>query len=109
MTERHDIRLDGAVESEQPYKMNLLTNRDVVIEALIAVEGRDWFDKHQPTWGVNSIDGALKMAQERRSGVIYGHGGFHRYIIRQDGRVLYSESHGKSDAKKAKDLGFEFN
>jgi len=41
--------------------------------------------------------------------VIYGHGGFHRYIIRQDGRVLYSESHGKSDAKKAKDLGFEFN
>ena len=109
MTERREARPDGAVESEQPYKMNLLTNREAVIEALIAMEGRDWYEKHQPSWGKNSIDGALEKAQRERAGVIYGFGGYHRYIIRPDGRVFYSESHGPREAEQAKEFGFEFN
>jgi|GEM_PF-6273526 len=39
---------------------------------------------------------------------IYGTGGWHRYMVRENGKVLYTVSHGRTDAEKAKELGFEF-
>jgi hypothetical protein len=38
---------------------------------------------------------------------IYGAGGWHRYIVQADGKDLYSAHHGRTDADKAAELGFE--
>ena len=40
-------------------------------------------------------------------GTIYGAGGWHRYMVQADGKVLYSGMHGREDAPKAEELGFE--
>ncbi|MBI4257169.1 hypothetical protein HY626_03900 [Candidatus Uhrbacteria bacterium] len=109
MTERRETRPDGVVELEQHYKMNLLTNREAVIEALIVMEGRDWYEKFQPKWREHSIEGALENALNDGVGVIYGSGGSHRYVVEQDGRVIYLKDFGSGQADKAGQLGFECN
>ncbi|MEK7620579.1 MAG: hypothetical protein AAB413_05075 [Patescibacteria group bacterium] len=111
MSEKHEpgFQPGAHIEEEAPYKMNLLTNRDAVIEALIAMEGQNWFENHQPRWGENSIDGALKKVQDGGSGIIYGAGGSHRFYIRKNGDVVYSGSHGANKVDKAQSLGFKIN
>lgn len=96
------------VEQEGNYRLNLINNREAVIQALIEMEGERWF-KMQETWGENSIDGALVDAQTDPSGIgiIYGFGGIHRYMVRKNGDVRYSESHGRSAKDKAVKLGFQ--
>lgn len=39
-------------------------------------------------------------------GIIYGFLGFHRYFVLMSGEVVFSKSHGKSNAEKAEAVGF---
>ncbi|GEM_PF-2699487 len=96
-------------QKEKLDVMNLLTNRQAVIDALIEMEGRDWYERHQPSWGENSIDGALAEATSRKDyrGIIYGVGGWHRYVVDSNGNVRYIEDKGEVEAPKAKALGFK--
>ncbi len=96
-------------KKEELDAMNLLTNREAVINALIEMEGSDWYERHQPSWKENSIDGALAEATSREDnrGIIYGVGGWHRYSVDSNGNVRYIESKGKVEAAKAKELGFK--
>lgn len=102
---------ESQVEKEHPYVMNLITNREAVIAALIAMEGERWF-KEQEGWGEYSIEGALAQSQSgssRLGGVIYGLGGLHRYMVRANGHVYYSASHGQRAVEQAKALGFRMH
>lgn len=97
------------VEQGDNYQLNLITNREAVIQALIEMEGKEWF-KTQETWGKNSISGALTDALTHSSGVgvIYGFGGIHRYMVKKNGNVYYSEGHGHIAKDKAIELGYKF-
>lgn len=107
--------------AEQPAEMNLFTNYDATMRALIEMEGEEWFSTQEQTWrGIHvippnmdySIQGAMRRAKdinpERHTGsvVLYGASGTHRYYVQRNGEVQYSASHGEASAKKAHRLGF---
>ncbi len=106
---------------EQPSQMNLLTNYDATIKALIEMEGEEWFalqekerEGQRPDLD-RSIQGALliasKLHPEFSNGraVLNGAGGTHRYYVKRNGEVEYSATHGPDDVRKAKKLGFVLN
>lgn len=94
-------------ESEKEYGMNLLTHREAVIEAIAKIEGEYWVETEKEN-GRYSVDGALAEAQREPygEGCIYGYGGTHRYFVRNDGSVYYSEGHGRTSLEQARKLGF---
>jgi hypothetical protein len=95
---------------EESYAMNIFTNYDEVVRALIAVEGEPWFEQ-QKAFHEHSIDGARdkahKGSQHARS-VIYGAGGWSRYFIDKKGNVVFSKSHGgRESTARAEKNGFK--
>lgn len=108
---------DGKAERKEGIKgpMNLLTNYDETLRALIAMEGQAWLDRQREyardyRKGVpheNDVDGVMASLQKGEGGVIYGDGGVRRYIVDGNGKVFYSEHRGPRGTEKAKSLGFE--
>lgn len=56
-----------------------------------------------------SFAGAILYWHQYEAGTIYGLGGFNRYFIREDGRVVFSKYHKASDKMiaHAVELGFD--
>ncbi len=101
-----------AVAEFSPAEMNLLTNREITVAYLIAMEGAEWFEVQKKRWvgRTESVEGALQKAQvANESQTIYGLGGNRRYDVYPDGRVclLGYSTKDKSIIAKAKKLGFE--
>ncbi len=67
-----------------------------VIEKISEVEGEG------KPWDTNQID----LARKEEIDVIYGSSGIARYIVFEDGEVVYDESHG-NDTPKAREVGFK--
>lgn len=105
--------------------MNLLTNYDETVKAMVAIEGERWLEQ-QIDWGENSIAGAMEYAigKERNGpsttdawlhamrdrflpGIIYGACGCNRYFVYYDGTVVYSRLQGYATLKQARSLGFK--
>jgi hypothetical protein len=40
---------------------------------------------------------------------IYGAGGWNRYFVRKNGKIIYSAYHGPSKVKQAEDIGFDIS
>lgn len=57
----------------------------------------------------NSFTGAVvNYAKEQTTQVIYGVGGWHRYVLREDGEVTFSKYHCPSEeiCARAREVGF---
>lgn len=89
-----------------------------VFSKLAAVEGDRWVreqmkllqdataaDQPMPE---NSFVGALVTFAEAGNAVIYGDGGWNRYVIHHDGEIVFSKFHCPSDerARLATEVGF---
>lgn len=111
MSEKRSKNIGGELEPrrelENTYKMNLLTNREAVIAAIAQIEGAVWAEIEREN-GQYSVDGALAEARKEKygEGCIYGYGGTHRYFVRNDGSVYFSEGHGSKTVARAHELGF---
>ncbi len=95
--------------------MNLLTNYDAVVSALIEMEGSDWvkWELSSREWRGFSIENARAKAQMGMDSVIHGAGGGRRYQVDGQGNVVLRKQSimGMSrdvEAAKAKatNLGF---
>ncbi len=99
--------------AEQPRQMNLLTNFDATLLSMAEIEGRGWlreqeYDMSRPTedqreYGIKGALNKLEEMKERvgfsekdmdnrrtsRAFIIYGYGGYHRYILRPNGDVQF--------------------
>jgi hypothetical protein len=85
-------------------------------DAIARVEGPRWLEddaRWTYEFGLEplpeSLEGATRMWKRGDVGIIYGTGGVHRFVIRRDGEVTYSESHGRAAAAKARVAGFRFD
>lgn len=85
---------------------------------LYQVEGETWLKNEQTQlaqmadldypMSAHSFTGALARFAQDGTAVIYGAGGYNRYFIREDGRIVFSVSHSTSEGrKKAEAAGFD--
>ncbi len=107
MSEKKEGSIVPSQEKEASV-VNIFIDEEGAIQKLIEMEGEEWHkrDLEEERFTENTVREALAKAKKGGTGTIYGFGGFHRYYIRPDGRVDYSEKHGPSATKKARELGF---
>jgi hypothetical protein len=66
--------------------------------------------KHYASLLAEAKRDGLPLLPRRSCGTIYGFGGFNRYFVRGDGRVVFSTYHAtESKAQDAQDVGFDLN
>ena len=110
---------------------NLLTSYDDTLLAMAEIEGESWLNRQFEQSGEYSTLGALKEIQRRQqefkewqpdpeypdgkpldlndtiTTVVYGAGGWNRYVVRGTGEVMLSRGHASpADIKLAEQLGF---
>lgn len=99
----------------ETYALNILQNPELVLNKMAEVEGERWRkeeedEKKKPSLHDQSFYGVLESFRKGQdsAGVIYGAGGWHRYIVSENGDVRFSSYHShKEGIEKAKKAGFK--
>lgn len=105
--------------------LNILTNREETLRAMEEIEGSGWVDYCNEADGEYTVNGILALHASRTEedicmddddgdnymhGSVYGSGGWNRWFIRFDGRLVLSGGHATRQALLlAKVLGFEIH
>jgi hypothetical protein len=90
--------------------VNLKTAPKTAIRALTRVEGSDWLRRQEAgEFKGYSVFDAIKELKKGRSSVIYGAGGWNRYVVGYDGSVefLKLQAHSKKAVTAARKAGFK--
>jgi hypothetical protein len=97
----------GEQKEEAPVR-NLKTHPVDTIRAIAEVEGPEWFAQQEDTVE-QGIYSALQRLNEGKPSVIYGRYGMNRWHVKQDGAVVFSESHAASPdhLARVRELGFD--
>ncbi|MBD3251222.1 hypothetical protein GF380_01995 [Candidatus Uhrbacteria bacterium] len=99
-------------QQEKERELNLKTNHEATIQALIQMEGAEWAT---PEWQQQQVGDGCRI-QDAIDGlergdigmVIHGKGGLHRYHVNKNGDISLSEMHSSPHAQeRAKKLGFK--